>query len=154
MYMEASPAAVYELIADVTRMGEWSPECVGAEWTVGDGSVGSVFSGNNSRGANKWTTPNTVIAATPGREFAWVVGTMDFRVCTWRYSLEARGQGTVVTESFELGPEEVGFAASVLEHPPEERMALVDARRGQLLADMKQTLANLKAAAEAALSGV
>ena len=37
----ASPEAVYAAISDVTRMGEWSEECVGCEWHDGfDGPVG------------------------------------------------------------------------------------------------------------------
>lgn len=149
--IEAPPDRIYELVADITRMGEWSPECIGAQWAVGsDGpAVGAVFNGTNSRATNEWTTPNTVIAATPGKEFAWVVGTDDFRVCTWRYLFEPEGDGTRVTESFELGQEEVGFASTVLASPPEERGALVEARRAQLVADMEQTLARLKDAAEA-----
>jgi hypothetical protein len=152
LYIGASPKAVYGLITDIERMGEWSPECVAAEWAEGSSgpAVGAVFQGTNKRSSNEWTTPNTVIAADVGKEFAWVVGTMDFRVCTWRYRLESQGDGTLVTESFDLGTEKVGFAATVLEHPPEERQPMVDARRAQLIDDMEQTLARLKTVAEAA----
>ena len=31
----AAPEAVWDLIADVTRMGEWSPETTGCEWIEG-----------------------------------------------------------------------------------------------------------------------
>lgn len=150
VFIDAPPERVYELVSDVGRMGEYSPECVGAEWAPGnDGPVvGAVFNGTNSRATNQWTTPNTVIAATPGEEFAWVVGTMDFRVTTWRYVFAPDGDGTRVTESFELGSEEVGFTSTVLEAPPEERGALVEARRAQLVEDMKETLARLKGVAE------
>ncbi len=151
VFIGAPPDRVYALVTDITRMGEWSPECIGADWAPGsDGpAVGAVFNGTNSREANQWTTPNTVIAATPGEEFAWVVGTMDFRVCTWRYEFAPEGTGTLVTESFELGKEEIGFTSTVLEAPPDERPVIVEARRAQLVADMEQTLARLKDAAEA-----
>lgn len=33
----ASPERIYELVADMPRMGEWSPECQRVEWT--DGAV-------------------------------------------------------------------------------------------------------------------
>jgi uncharacterized protein YndB with AHSA1/START domain len=154
VYIDAPPDAVYELITDITRMGEWSPECVGAAWAEGSSgpAVGAVFQGTNNRNANEWTTPNTVIVADQGREFTWVVGTMDFRVCTWRYELAADGPGTRVTESFELGKEEVGFASTVMERAEEERGPIIDARRTQLIGDMEHTLARLKEAAEAAFS--
>ncbi|MEX0875384.1 MAG: SRPBCC family protein [Actinomycetota bacterium] len=149
VHIRAEPDVVYELITDITRMGEWSPECVGADWVNGGtASVGAQFHGRNRRGENEWTTPNTVIAAEAGREFAWVVGTTDFRVCTWRFELSPQDGGTAVTESFELGKENVGFAAAVLEHPEEERVELVDSRRRQLVEDIRQTLELLKEAAE------
>lgn len=150
VFIDAPPEHVYELVTDIGRMGEWSPECVGADWAPGsaEATVGAVFNGTNSRATNEWTTPNTVIAATPGEEFAWVVGTMDFRVTTWRYVFAPEGDGTRVTESFELGKEKVGFTSSVLEAPPEERAAMVEARRVQLIEDMKETLERLKDAAE------
>ena len=48
--MTADPQQVYELIADVTRMVEWSPESAGAEWLTGEpGAVGSTFRGDNRR---------------------------------------------------------------------------------------------------------
>ncbi|MGH3151753.1 MAG: SRPBCC family protein [Streptosporangiaceae bacterium] len=31
----AAPEAVRELITDITRMGDWSPETTSAQWTAG-----------------------------------------------------------------------------------------------------------------------
>lgn len=48
--MAATPETVYELIADVTWMGEWSPESAGGEWLTGEpGAAGSTFRGDNRR---------------------------------------------------------------------------------------------------------
>ena len=33
----ADPEVVYDLISDITRMGEWSPETTSASWVSGDG---------------------------------------------------------------------------------------------------------------------
>ena len=43
------PADVFSAIADVTRMGEWSPECVEARWVGGatGPAVGAQFEGDN-----------------------------------------------------------------------------------------------------------
>jgi hypothetical protein len=30
--IHASPEAVYDLVSDLPRMGEWSPENIGGEW--------------------------------------------------------------------------------------------------------------------------
>ena len=38
----ADAETIYDLISDVTRIGDWSPECVAAAWTEGEpGVVGS-----------------------------------------------------------------------------------------------------------------
>jgi hypothetical protein len=145
-HIDAQPEAIYAVVSDVTRMGEWSPERAGAEWAEGfDGpTVGAQFHGHNKRNGNEWTTPNTILVADAGREFAWVVGTPDFQVCRWRFTFEPRDGGTLVTEGFELGDQPVGFASMVAEHPEDERQALVDARREQLIADVEHTLTQLK----------
>jgi len=55
----------------------------------------------NGRGPTYWTTC-TVLASEPGREFAFGVGPSDKPLNIWRYELEPAGDGTDVTESFEL----------------------------------------------------
>ena len=97
----ASPDAVYDLISDVTRMGEWSPETVEAEWLDGatGPAVGARFKGTNRMSRLqlvKWSTKPKVVAAERGSEFAFDTGTT-----IWRYRLEPAGEGTRVTESFE-----------------------------------------------------
>jgi len=32
-----SPEALYDMVSDVTRMGEWSPVCKACWWDEGDG---------------------------------------------------------------------------------------------------------------------
>ena len=44
----SAPATdLYDLIADVTNMGRWSPECHHCEWLDQPGLVGSRFRGHN-----------------------------------------------------------------------------------------------------------
>ncbi|MGH9050843.1 MAG: SRPBCC family protein [Acidimicrobiia bacterium] len=38
LHVDAPPEKLYELVSDVTRMGEWSPECRRCEWI--DGATG------------------------------------------------------------------------------------------------------------------
>ena len=102
----ASPARVYDLIADITRMGEWSPECSHCEW-VGERRlpvVGARFRGHNRMGPIRWMTTCEIVAADPGREFAFTVihdGT-GRESTRWRYRLEVVDATTIVTESFEF----------------------------------------------------
>ena len=107
VHFAAPPAEVWELVSDVTRIGEFSPETFEARWLGGASGpqAGARFRGHvrrNGRGPVYWTTC-TVIASEPGREFAFAVaGRVSVVVNTWRYQLTPSGDGTDVTESFEL----------------------------------------------------
>lgn len=135
---------VWEMIADVTRMGDWSPEVVSAEWLDGaEGpALGARFKGRNRR-RGAWSTTCTVTAATPGREFAFSVGKGE---TTWRYDIGTVGGGCEVTESFTIvrvpgllgrWSTKLGTGVSWAE------------RERDLLEGMQETLRRLKVAAEA-----
>jgi uncharacterized protein YndB with AHSA1/START domain len=106
--MSAPPEQIWELVSDVTNIGRYSPETFEAEWLEGATrpAVGAKFRGHvkrNGKGPTYWTTC-TVLTSEPGREFAFGVGPSDKPLNVWRYRLEPTGDGTVVTESFELSP--------------------------------------------------
>lgn len=107
--MNAPADQIWELVSDVTQIGRYSPETFEGEWTEGatGPEVGAKFRGHvrrNGRGPTYWTKC-TVTAADPGRVFAFGVdGPGGKAMNTWRYELEASGDGTDVTESFELSP--------------------------------------------------
>ena len=59
----AAPAErLYDLISDLPRMGEWSPENCGGKWVKGATGpvVGARFRGHNRKGWRRWTTLVTV----------------------------------------------------------------------------------------------
>lgn len=68
----ASPDLLYDIIADVTRMPEMSPEIVSCTWVRGATGprVGARFRSINRMRWFRWPNWPVVIAATPGREFA------------------------------------------------------------------------------------
>jgi hypothetical protein len=106
VHMAATPERIWDLVSDVTKIGNYSPETFEAEWLEGatGPALGAKFRGHvkrNGRGPIYWTTC-TVLACDPGHEFAFGVGGNKRPLNTWRYQLEARGDGTDVTESFEL----------------------------------------------------
>src|ERR1019366_10286039 len=72
----ARPADVlYDMVSDVTRMGEWSPICKACWWDAGGGPrVGAWFTGRNETSERIWETRCEVVLAERGREFAFVVG--------------------------------------------------------------------------------
>lgn len=102
----APPTSVYDLVADVTRMGEWSPECYQCEW-VGDlhePVVGARFRGHNRMGPLRWSTTCQIVTADRGREFAFtVMHDKNNRESTrWRYCMSVTEAGTLLSESFEF----------------------------------------------------
>ena len=99
----AAPAeALYRLVSDITRTGEWSPENVGGRWLgVATGpAVGARFRGSNRRGFRRWSTTCTVVAADPGRRFAFEVAFAGITVARWSYEFASDGGGTIVTETW------------------------------------------------------
>lgn len=98
--IEASPEAVYALVSDIARTGEWSPVCQECWWNEGDGPrVGARFTGRNVTPERTWETTSTVTAAEAGREFAWEVGKGYVR---WSYQMEPVDGRTRLTESWEF----------------------------------------------------
>ena len=87
-----SPADLYDMVADVTRMGEWSPVCKACWWDDGAGpSSGAWFTGrNDAPGRDPWETRSQVVAAVPGEEFAFVVGGTWTR---WGYTFTPAADG-------------------------------------------------------------
>jgi uncharacterized protein YndB with AHSA1/START domain len=139
----ASPEAVYAAIADVTRMGEWSEECVACQWHEGfDGpAVGASFDGHNRQGDHEWTTQGKVVEAEVGRSFVFECSMMDFHFSTWGYQIEATPSGSLVTEwSEDLRPE------STLEFS--KQISGVEDRRGRNRETMGRTLDRLADALE------
>ncbi|NLU82524.1 SRPBCC family protein [Rhodococcus sp. HNM0569] len=107
VYVECAPGPLYDLVADVTRTGEWSPVCTACWWDEGDGArVGAWFTGRNETPDRTWETRSQVAVAEPGQEFAFVVGGSLVR---WGYTLEPRDSGTVLTESWHLLPDGLAF---------------------------------------------
>jgi hypothetical protein len=95
----ATPERMYELVSDLPRMGEWSPENDGGSWVKGASGpvVGAKFEGANHLGKRKWKTMAVVTAAVPGREFAFDVTAAGVQVAGWGFTFEPVDDGTKVT---------------------------------------------------------
>ena len=96
----ASPESVWEVISDVRRMSEWSPEC---RKIVVIGSpkqgVGTTFLGVNRRGWAVWPTTSKVVRYEPGKAVAWKTRESG---ATWSYELTPTDSGTSITGRREL----------------------------------------------------
>src|SRR4051812_10250655 len=139
----AGPAKVYDLVTDLPRMGEWSPENTGGRWIRGatGPAVGARFRGNNRRGVLRWSTTCEVTAAVPGERFAFDVTYGPVSISRWEYTFAPDGDGCRVTESWtERRPAWMKVASVPL-------MAVAD-RAAHNRRGMEHTLAALKQAAE------
>jgi hypothetical protein len=143
--VNAPAELLYELVSDLPRMGEWSPQTTKVVWRGGatGPAVGARFRGDNRHGVLFWSTFGEVTVADPGREFSFEVGFGPLvPVARWSYRFEPLpGGGCRVTESTEdrrgtavkLGSKLVGMG---------DRAAINRST-------MQVTLERLKAAAEA-----
>jgi uncharacterized protein YndB with AHSA1/START domain len=138
--IDAAPEVVWQLVTDITRMGEWSPECWKAEWEQGASGpeVGAYFHGWNRAGTYEWDAPCIVTACEPGRVFAFQVPVQGDVVTVWRFEIASSDERTTLTESFVAPMINVAGAASNFEG----RFEMLDGA-------IRKTIANIKAAAEA-----
>ena len=140
MRIAATPDRLYDLVSDVTRMGEWSPECRGGEWLdrASGPTVGARFRGYNRMGPYRWSTTSKVVVADAGREFAFTVMARGREATRWRYRFQRVDDETVVTESYEFvwAPWYLAIGDVVMR------------RDRQLRKGIRSTLARLKTAGE------
>jgi hypothetical protein len=143
LLIQAPPERIYALVADLPRMGDWSPECRRTEWLDGSTGpvVGATFIGHNQGGPAgliKWSRRGRVLTADPGREFSFATEEGGREGTEWRYRLEPTEGGTRVTES---------YAVSWI--PAWARIVDVPTNRARELRDsMRLTLERLGRAAE------
>jgi hypothetical protein len=145
IHVAASPQDLYEIVSDVTRTGEWSPVCRECWWDEGAGPhVGAWFTGRNVTPERTWETRSQVVAADPGRKFAWEV---NGGWVYWGYTFEAEGDGTRLTESWEFLPKGLaGFRG----HFGDAADAEIERRSDAARHGIPATLAAIKKAAETA----
>ena len=146
VHMKATPEKIWPLVSDVvTNATRFAAETFDAEWLDGatGPAVGVRFRGHVKRNGWKWATywsVCTIDACSPNEEFAFTVGVAGRPLNRWRYVLQRNGDGTDVTESFELQ----GIWALRL------YWTLVGWARGKTnVENMRTTLERIKAAVEA-----
>lgn len=108
LHIEAPAGALYARIADVLSTGERSDECRRVEWARGGpraAVVGARFRGHNRRGLARWARTCEIVAADPGRAFAFRTVPERFDPsrrdsCLWSYRLEPEGTGTRITHAY------------------------------------------------------
>jgi hypothetical protein len=147
LHMRATPQAAYSLVADVTRMPEFSPEILSCTWIDGatGPAVGARFKARNQVPKRPaWNNKPVVTAMESGRRFSFARTEPFGGTVEWTYEFEPEGDGTRVTESYavtkKMSP--VGwFVIGIL-------FARKD-RRADLREGMERTLARMRDVVEA-----
>lgn len=138
----ATPEAVYDLVSDLPRMGEWSPEALGGEWKDGaTGVAGDWFIGHNKAGEREWTRESEVAVAERGREFTFVVGGVEANCTWWSYEIAPDPEGALLTERWWIVNKTPGVQA-MSEDQFRARVELTQTSIEQTLAAIKSTAEN------------
>jgi uncharacterized protein YndB with AHSA1/START domain len=151
----AAPELVWDLVADITRVGGWSPECIRAAWLAEPGRPrpGARFTGHNRFGNGfEYQVTCVVTQADRPRAFAWVVlddsGDPARPSSSWRYRIDPLpGGSSRVRQRFTHGPG-TSFLREVAAKAPDQAAEIIAARQDELRANMTAALRAMKAAAE------
>jgi hypothetical protein len=139
----ADAGTLYDMVSDLPRVGEWSPECESVDWVDPTSApvAGTRFVGHNAVGPGRrirYSRRGRVLTADRGREFAFVTEEGGREGTTWCYRFEPHPDGTRVVESYRV--EWIPWWARVIDVPLN--------RHKELVRNMRTTLANLRTAAE------
>ena len=150
----ARPELVWDLVADVTRIAGWSPECIRAAWLGEPGRPrpGARFTRHNRLpNGFEYEVTCVVTEADRPRAFAWVVlddsGDPARPSSLWRYLIDPLPGGSRVRQRFTHGPGDSYLRAAGAK-APDQAAEIIAARRDGLRANMGATLRAMKAAAE------
>lgn len=147
LYAEATVAApperVWALLTDFARMTQWSPELVRmVPLKRGGLRVGQWYLGVNRRKAVIWPTRSVLAILEPGRTLAWDTKSSGAR-WIWEISPDPAGTRVVHRRPVPSGVTLLSRAFAPL------ALGGSDEHADELEAGMAQTVARLKAAAEA-----
>ena len=100
--ISAHPQKVWDLVTDLTAMGQWSPENQGGVWIGGatGPAVGARLRGRNARGRRNWPTVVTVSEFDEPRRFAFELRFGPLGGAAWIYEIDPSTDGCVVTETW------------------------------------------------------
>lgn len=138
--INAPAAKVWDIVSDLKRMGEWSPQCkiMRVKGPVGHGT--KTFN-LNRKGLLFWPTTSKVVAFEPHKQIAFRVNE---NKTVWSYELSEADGVTTVTES-RRSPNGTTKISSVL---VDRFMGGTASFEAELRAGMAETLSRIKREAE------
>ncbi len=151
--VDATPAAVWALVSDITTPARVGSELTSAEWLDPGPAVGARFVGRNFlEGLGEWKTTCTVMVCDPPgtrttAEFTWHVADPDTPAARWSFELEPIGRRVRLRQRVIMSERGSGTAAMV-HNRPEREQHILERRLAQLKAAMQRTVEGIKALAE------
>jgi uncharacterized membrane protein len=151
IWVDAPPARVWGLVSDIELMPAMSSELQSVEWL--DGATGPV-AGARFRGRSKheamgeWEATSHVVEFEPERVFGWAVGDPASPSALWRFRLEPKDGGTVLSEWVQMGPARSGLSFAI-DRMPDKEQKIVFVRMREFERNITITLERIKALAEA-----
>ena len=134
MVVDKDPGKMWDLVTDVSRIGDWSPECAGAAWLDGGRPERDArFEGHDEFSGGFSSTVTCVVTEARRRAvFEWIVlDPTEDPACPgsiWRYELvrgDSPGQ-TRVRHRFVHGCGLTGLSRAMHENPDEADAILAD----------------------------
>jgi uncharacterized protein YndB with AHSA1/START domain len=141
--IDASPAAVWAVVSDITVPARFSTELQSAEW------IDETHFRGRSRheAAGEWETVCEVVERDEPRVFAWAVGSAADPSASWRFTLTPEGPGTRLTQWMRMGPAPSGLTPAI-EAMPDKEERIIARRLDEHRFNMLATLQGIKDLAE------
>jgi hypothetical protein len=151
-----APLTAWELVTDIQRIGDFSPECMAAAWIDGASApeVGARFEGTNHvittyRGEDidfTWIRVCTVTAAQRPSLFAYTVGDRfdGTPACSWEFRIDSSDDGTRISQRFQHLPRGLSGTRLAADGFPDDAEEQVRDRQRSLTKDMNETLHRIR----------
>jgi uncharacterized membrane protein len=150
VWIDAPPRRVWEVVSDIRLMPSMSHELQAVEWLDGASApvVGARFVGHSKHDAlGEWATTSEVIECASERVLAWAVEDPANPTAVWRFLLERKNSGTMLSEWMQLGPARSGLSHAI-DRMPEKEQKIVFVRMREFEQSIAATLAHIKRLAE------
>jgi uncharacterized membrane protein len=145
-WIDASPSRVWQVVSNIELMPTMSQELQSVDWLGGatEPSVGARFVGRSKHEAlGEWATTSEVIECDSERALAWAVEDRDNPTAIWRFRLQPKDGGTLLTQWMQMGPARSGLSFAI-DRMPEREQKIVFVRMREFEKNMTVTLEHIK----------
>jgi Polyketide cyclase / dehydrase and lipid transport len=146
IYIEAEPAAVWEVVSDISLPSRFSSELLATAYLDGASgpTKGARFAGRNyHKAAGEWQTECTIVDFDPGRLFGYVVDGAEGPSSYWAFSLCPEGTGTRLVQRMRMGPGR-SYINVAIDAMPDKESRILQRRLDEHRKNMEANLQGIK----------